>query len=163
MPTDIESLLVLLENGFRRKSWHGPNLKGSIRGLRAAEAAWRPAPGRRSIAEQTLHAAYWKYTVRRRILGVKRGSFAISGSNWFAVEAETYDERSWRAHVALLDSEHSGLRDAVEALDPLRLDAVPAGSTTTFRELIIGIAFHDVYHAGQIGLLDRLRRQNAVS
>ena len=30
-----------------------------------------------------MHAAYWKYVARRRLLGDKRGSFSLEGSNWF--------------------------------------------------------------------------------
>ena len=80
-------LLRMLEQAFDRKSWHGPNLRGSIRGVSASDAAWRPADGRHSIAEQVLHAAYWKYVVRRKLTGEKRGSFALPGSNWFSVPA----------------------------------------------------------------------------
>ena len=81
-------LLSLLDEAFDRKAWHGTTLLGSIRGLDAAAAARRPAPGRHNIWEIVVHAAYWKYAVARRI---------------------------------------------------------------------VGVAFHDIYHAGQIQLLKRLR------
>ncbi len=32
------------------------------------EAAWRPQADRHNIWEHVLHAAYWKYTVKRRLL-----------------------------------------------------------------------------------------------
>ena len=51
-------LLDLLAEAFERRSWHGTNLRGSFRGMTAAEAAWRPAPGRRNGWELALHAAY---------------------------------------------------------------------------------------------------------
>jgi hypothetical protein len=79
----IELLLGLLDEAFERKAWHGPNLRGSLRGLDAKAAAWRPGPGRHNIWETAVHAAYWKYAVRRRLTGEKRGSFARGGSNWF--------------------------------------------------------------------------------
>ncbi len=60
-------LLDLLDEAFDKKSWHGPNLRGSIRGVTAQQAAWRPGPDRHNIWELTLHAAYWKYVVRRRL------------------------------------------------------------------------------------------------
>src|SRR5262249_41209557 len=80
---EIELLLQRLDNSFDKKSWHGPNLCGSVRGLNAGQAAWRPAPGRHNVWEHVVHAAYWKYVVRRRLLGEKRGSFPLKGSNWF--------------------------------------------------------------------------------
>ena len=66
-------LLALVDEAYDRRSWHGPNLRGSLRGLSAAEAAWRPSPGRHSAWEIAVHAAYWKYAAWRRLTGEKRG------------------------------------------------------------------------------------------
>jgi hypothetical protein len=35
-------LLELLDEAFDKKSWHGPNLRGAIRGITPEQAAWRP-------------------------------------------------------------------------------------------------------------------------
>lgn len=73
---EIRLLLALLDEGFDRAAWHGPNLRGALRGLTAAHAAQRPAPGRHCIWEIALHCAYWKYAVCRRLTGEgARGSF----------------------------------------------------------------------------------------
>ena len=89
MPTlSVDVLLRLLDEAYDTKAWHGPNLRGVVRLVTPAQAAWRPAPGRHTIYELVQHAAYWKYTVRNRILGGKRGSFALKGSNWFAAPDE---------------------------------------------------------------------------
>ena len=63
----LDILLGLLDEAFERKSWHGTNLRGSLRGLPAKQAAWRPGPRRHNIWEIAVHAAYWKYAVRRRL------------------------------------------------------------------------------------------------
>jgi len=55
----------MLDDCYQRKAWHGPNLRGSLRGVTDADALWRPAKGRHNIAELAIHCAYWKYTVRR--------------------------------------------------------------------------------------------------
>ena len=39
---EIALLLRLIDEGYEKKAWHGPNLKGSIRGLSAQDADWRP-------------------------------------------------------------------------------------------------------------------------
>lgn len=155
---EIEQLLVLLDDGFNKVAWHGPNLRGSIRGVTAREAAIRPASGRHNIWEIVVHAAYWKYAVRRRILGEKRGSFSAPGSNWFE-RPKDRSEKAWRADISLLEQEHQRLREAVSAIEPEALDRPARGSKTRVRRLIAGIAFHDVYHAGQIQLIKRLIRK----
>ena len=76
-------LLTLLDEAFDKRSWHGPNLRASLRGVTAADAAWRPRPAAHNIWELALHAAYWKYVVLRKVTGAKRGGFPLPGSNFF--------------------------------------------------------------------------------
>lgn len=151
---EIQLLLRQLDQAYDRKSWHGTNLRGSIRGLSAAQAVWRPGRGRHNIQEIVVHAAYWKYTVRRRFTGERRGSFPLAGSNWFA--RATADEARWRADVRLLADMHAQLRAALAALTSSALDRTPAGSTVSNRDLLSGIVAHDLYHAGQIQLMKKL-------
>jgi uncharacterized damage-inducible protein DinB len=146
----------MLDEAFEKKAWHGPNLRGSLRGVSANEAAWRPGRGRHNIWEIAVHAAYWKYAVRRRLLGEKRGSFALKGSNWFTLPSSATEE-AWKNDVALLIAEHQRLRDAIAALPLSKLQETSGMYTIT--TLIYGIANHDIYHAGQIQLLKRLYSQ----
>jgi uncharacterized damage-inducible protein DinB len=152
--TNTQLLLALLDEAYDRQSWHGTNLRGSIRGLSADQAEWRPASRRHSIREIAIHAAYWKYAVRRRLVGDKRGSFPVKGSNWFAADPA----RSWAADVALLAGEHKALRAVVAALQDATLDRPLLKNGRTVAFLVRGIAAHDLYHAGQIQLLKRLQR-----
>ena len=103
-----------------------------------------------------MHAAYWKYTIVRRLTGRKRGSFPLAGSNFFARPIEQ-SERAWRADLALLDDMHHELRETIAALTESQLTAVESGRKATNLWLITGIAAHDLYHAGQIQLIKRLR------
>jgi len=156
--SEIALLLRMLDEAYEKKAWQGPNLRGSLRGVGAAEAAWRPAAGRHSIRELAVHAAYWKYAVRRMLTGEKRGSFSEKGSNWFDRTAPA-TEREWKADLAMLDAEHRKLREAVAALPGAALRRKPRGSQRTADTLIYGAASHDVYHTGQIQLLKRLWKQ----
>jgi len=158
---EISLLLRMIDEAYEKKAWHGPNLRGSIRGLEAQEAAWRPGPSRHSIWEIVVHAAYWKYAVRRRILGEKRGSFPLKGSNWF-VRPTSFTEKAWRNDITLLEDMHRKMRSAVAAFSAKDLDRIPRGSKVSNAAIIYGIALHDVYHAGQIQLLKRLAAQEAT-
>jgi DinB superfamily len=140
----------LLDEAYEKKTWHGPNLKQSLKGVSAAQAAWRPGAGRHNIWELTLHAAYWKYAVRRRLEGGKRGSFVLKGSNFFArPEKGKAGEAAWLADKRLLETEHRAMVEAIsKALrKPMRPKVL---------RMLYGVAFHDIYHAGQIRLLRRL-------
>lgn len=144
-------ILALLDEGYAKKTWHGPNLRQSLKGVSAEQASWRPGPGRHNIWELALHAAYWKYVARRRIEGGKRGSFALKGSNFFSrPEPGKATEVAWRRDLELLEKEHKALDLAVRRVlkTPRAKKLLP-----TF----YGVAFHDIYHAGQIRLLRRLQ------
>jgi len=126
-----------------------------VRRVDAERAAWRPGPKRHNIWEIAVHTAYWKYAVRRRITGEKRGSFTLKGSDWFERPTET-TAGAWRSDVGLLVDEHVKLRAVVATLDDRALTSKSPGSRYSTEALVRGVAAHDLYHAGQIQLLKRL-------
>ena len=159
---NVQLLLNSLDEGYRGPAWHGPSLRAALRGIDYRAAAQRPAAGRHNIWEVTVHSAFWKYAVRRRLLGAAQTSFPHRGRNWF--ERPSRDDggdgaalaEAWRKDLALLAKTHADLRDTVAALQAASLDRASRGHRQTPRFMIAGIAMHDVYHAGQIQLLRRL-------
>jgi hypothetical protein len=151
---EIDLLLEMIDQAFDHTAWHGTNLRGSLRGLTPDQAFWRPAPGRHNIWEVMIHAAYWKYAVRRRLLGEKRGTFPLKGSNWFPSPEDATGD-AWRGALRLLEQTHRDLRKAVAVFPPAQLCSRTARKKFTNAALIYGIASHDIYHAGQIQLLKR--------
>lgn len=151
----IDDLLAAVDQAYDHASWHGTNLRGSLRRVSAQQAARRPGRGRHNIWEIAVHCAYWKYAVTRRLTGAKRGSFPLKGSNWFTRPADR-SERAWRADLTLLDDTHRAMRDAIARLPASKLRARIQGRRTN-AWLIQGIAAHDLYHAGQIQVIKKLR------
>ena len=158
-PPALVTLLDGLAEGFDRRSWHGTNLNGSIRGLGTEEAAWRPRPARHNIWELIVHTAYWKYAATRRLTGATRYSFPLKGSNWFR-RPQLGTKLELTADIALLRACHRELVDAVRAIPADRLDKRQGRTRYTGAEVIRGIIAHDLYHAGQIQLLKRMYRDH---
>ena len=160
VPSRATVLLKAIDQGFDHKSWHGPILKGSLRGVTAVQAAWRPGPKRHNIWEIAVHCAYWKYSLLRRLRPDLESTFPEKGSNWFPRPRERGNkdasDKAWKADLAMLFAFHRDLRTAVASLSDAALDTIPRGSKTRIEDLVLGIAFHDIYHAGQIQLLKRL-------
>lgn len=154
---ELDILLRLVEESYKKKAWHGPNLRGSLRGLSSKEALWRPGPGRHNIWEILIHCAYWKYIVRRRITGEKKDTFPFQGSNWFN-SPHIVTDKILRSDIALLASTHRMLIEAISGMDPEALPRIPKNSKVSNETIIRGIASHDVYHAGQIQLLKKLQQ-----
>ena len=163
----VELLLKVIDGGFDRKAWHGPTLRGALRGVGAEQAAWRASPRAHNIWELTVHAAYWKYAVRRLITGEKRGSFPLDGSNWFERPIRNVPkggplERAWKTDLDLLGREHQLLKAAVAALPDAALKRRAPGKSYSLGFTIRGIAAHDLYHAGQVQLLKRLYKDSRL-
>lgn len=159
--TDKDVMIRQLEQAFDKRSWHGPNLMGSIRGLTEEQARWRPGEDRHNIWELVVHAAYWKYTVLRKLVNEPRGQFSLKGSNWFTRPSDDGNDEeglTFKDDVARLKDYHSKLVSAVRAHPVKALDKIAPGKKDTYRDIIIGVAAHDLYHAGQIQLLRRLQQ-----
>ncbi len=150
--TELAMLERALGEGFDAKAWHGPTLRGCVRGVPLETAVWKPAEDRHSIWGLVLHCAYWKHRVRCRITG--DGSRFAKGPSNFPAVPERPTVADWKDDLRLLDETHQALLGAVRSLEATELDA-PAPRRTR-REQILGIAFHDAYHAGQIRLLKKL-------
>jgi hypothetical protein len=88
--------------------------------------------------------------VRRKLEGGKRGGFLLTGSNFFLrPEAGKLTDAAWKEDKDILRSEHAALRGAITR-------AFRRPLTPKLAHVLWGVAFHDVYHAGQIRLLRRL-------
>jgi hypothetical protein len=157
----MQQLLSILDQAYDHRSWHGTNLRGSIRRVSRPQASWRPAPGRHNIWELVAHAAYWKYVVWRRLAGAPRGAFPLKGSNWFRRPHDASDA-AWQAGRTLLEDMHRSLRAAAASLLARELTRTLNGGKETGFSLLSGAAAHDLYHAGQIQLLKKLSAHVAV-
>lgn len=154
----IAVLIQNLQRAFDKRSWHGPNLMGSIRGITPEDAAWRPQPERHNIWEYIVHAAYWKYRVARLLDPGAAQSFPLDGSNFFERPIEP-TRSALKDDVEILKDWHGRLLATVESVDESTMsDAV--GEFTRL-DLILGAAAHDVYHAGQIRLIRRMQSQES--
>ena len=154
-PPTISLLLHIVDQAFDTKAWHGTTLRGALRGLTPEVALWRPASGRHNIWEYLLHAAYWKYIVRRRLTRDRSIRFPRTPSNWPS-PPNPATTKVLKADIRLLVEEHRLLREAIAGFPARRLNAKAPESQWTYAEHIHGIAAHDLYHTGQIQLAKRL-------
>ena len=157
MDERVRLLLAVFDQAYTAPSWHGTPLKGTIRGVGARDALWRPGPKRHCIWDLVLHTAYWKCMVRRRLLRDPEISFPRGGANWPALP-EPPNEGAWQRDRALLDEQHRLLRRAIATLKPSALGERGWRSKWRIEQEVYGIASHDLYHAGQIQILKRLYR-----
>lgn len=143
----------ILSEAWGPGAWHGADLKAAIADVPPALAFWRPAKGRHNIAEIALHHAFFARSVRAQISGRPVEPFVLPGEEWFVVN----DEKTlpWAKIQSALESEQQRLAELVASVETVTTSS-PLAATERFN-LVLGIASHAIYHAGQVQLIKRLR------
>jgi len=142
----------ILEEGYGPGAWYGSDFRDAVARVSAATAFKRPAKGRHNIAEVALHQAFWANEATSRLTGAARAALPLEGEDWFEVADDK--KLSWKKIVATLDAAQQRLSQAVaEVASGARTS--PLGEAERF-DLIVGIAGHAAYHAGQIQLIKKL-------
>src|SRR5437879_3971502 len=116
MDGEKKLLLDSVDEAFDGGSWHGPSLRGALRGLDVRSATFRPGAERHDIWELIVHIAYWKFIVRRRLSGDVKARFVYRGRGFFN-EPDVTTPVALRKDVSLLAREHRMLHRSVETMD----------------------------------------------
>jgi hypothetical protein len=143
----------VLQEGYGRGAWHGPDLKAALGDVTPELAFQRPAPGRHNIAEIALHHAYYVRSVWTLVSGRPADPFVLTGEDWFEVSDE--QRLSWARILTTLESEQQRLVTLMDELEAGR--AAAAVSDDERFGLVLGITCHAIYHAGQVQLIKRLQ------
>lgn len=149
----VVQLEGLLREAWAGPAWHGPSLRRIARDLDAGSAWRRPVGASHSPWEILLHLAYWKYRVTRRITGERGPRFPRGPANWPDAPAVADAER-WAEDVALLEAMHAELLEVAAGLTDR--DLTRQVGRHTVEESLRGMALHDLYHGGQVRLLQRM-------
>ena len=150
---ESERLADQIARALNGEAWHGPSWREVLEGVGRTAALQRPVPGAHSIAEIVLHATTWHDVARRRLLG--EDPAVTDEQDW--PKAAFATEQEWKEAVARLFDTGGALRDTVAAFPPARLPEKRPNVDQNWYTLAIGILQHDLYHAGQVGLLRKAR------
>jgi len=142
----------IFDEGHGPTAWHGNNLRAAIDNVSPELAFRRPGKGRHNIAEVALHHAFCAHSVIGHLTGTDPGTFAVEGSDWFEL---TGSSLTWEAVRSTVDATQQRLTGVVADIGSGAL-ASPLDGREQF-DLVLGVACHAVYHAGQIQLIKALR------
>jgi len=143
-----------IRRAFEGDAWHGDSIKELLAGVTAATAAARPIKNAHSIWELVLHIAAWDDAVLRRIGGA---AVELTKQQDFPPVKDT-SPAAWRRTLSHLEKTHNDLIRAVAAFPDSRLQDQVPGKTEEYYDfyyMFSGIVQHELYHAGQIALLEK--------
>ena len=151
-----------LETAFLGKPWYGKPISEIITDGDWQAAFNKPAGSVHSVAHIILHMTGWTEEVISRF----QGNPAAEPARGDWPEPAEPSEQNWHQLVIDLDEANSNLIKAMQAFpddkwDELINDQREMGEpVTTYRELVHGFIQHQIYHAGQIALLNRMNHVN---
>jgi uncharacterized damage-inducible protein DinB len=151
---EVERITDQVAAGYRNGAWVNVSVRDLLLNLSPAEAAARPIVGAHSAWEIALHLAFWHDAVRRR-LGGETVDYRPE-EDWPTPGEPT--DANWHAALEGLDEAHQALVNAVQTLNPDKLDQLVPGKSFTVYCMLHGIPQHDLYHGGQIMLLRKAIR-----
>ena len=155
IPASVASSILsrLLDEGYGPGAWHGADLRAAVADVSDTTAFWRPGEARHNIAEVALHHAFCAHSVIGQLTGKDAGPFVIDGSDWFELSGSSL---TWEAVRSTLDATLQRLAGVVADIGS-GVVASPLDGREQF-DLVLGVASHAIYHAGQIQLIKVMAR-----
>jgi uncharacterized damage-inducible protein DinB len=153
--TEVERIADQIRRAFEGDAWHGPALMELLPAVNSMVANSHPINNAHSVWEIVNHLTAWKRAVLQRMNG--QAVELIGEQDWPTVRDDS--EEAWQKTLEALQDTQKELYDAVVALPESRLDERVPNRDHTIRYMLVGVAQHELYHAGQIAVL----RKAAVS
>lgn len=135
-----------------------PPLSGALRGLTAAEAAWKPAPARHSIWQIVRHLILWKRGVLDAWDEDPPDGNQLAAADWLEAAGSEADwERDRRTLLEISDEFLTRARALDDAGLAKQMVWYKGGATQPLAVRVVRTTTHDIYHAGQIMYLRALQ------
>jgi uncharacterized damage-inducible protein DinB len=157
MNTTAQKLELELKKVFSGQPWYGSPIYTILNGVTFESAYEKPAGHVHNIAEIILHMLSWTEEVIDR-LNEKPASMPLSG-NWPQTGAP--DEQKWKTWIDDLKLVNANLVKTIRDFpaekwnEPI-VDERPGKPVTTYEEQVYGFIQHQIYHSGQIAILNRI-------
>jgi len=155
---EVDRIVARLQRLHAGDAWHGSSVRDVLHGIDAQRAAARPLPQAHTIWEILLHMTAWLDEVRERLGGGTPG--LPRAGDWPAVS-----DTSAAAWQRALDSHavaHAALLAMLERFDASQLPRTvggererESGTGVSYEVMLHGLAEHEAYHSGQIGILKK--------
>ena len=154
--TETQRILEHYDRTMHGDAWYSYPVWQVLDGISVEKAAMRPLANAHSIWEIVGHMAFWEEVAARRLGGLRAG--LEEDRNFPAMPEAT--EVNWQKTLEEFRASNQAFREALQKLDPARLNELSAAGERSFYDEAHGLIEHHVYHAGQIALLAKAMHQS---
>lgn len=151
--SEVKRIISLLKEIYYGPAWHGPAIKELLKGVTAKKALAKPVKGFHSIWEVVLHLTTWTEVAEKRVKGEKVQQ-VTSEKDWPFYSNKT--EKAWKKALENLDFHQKKLLQSLKKTKDAKLSEKVQRSGSRLDTLLYGTINHEMYHAGQIGVLKKL-------
>lgn len=156
MKNQLETVIHNLQECFDGKPWYGIPVMEKLNAI-----PWQivndSTDGSKSIAVLVQHIINWRIFTLKKLSGDEKYNIIIDGENdWDEIHINSPED--WISlKVKLQTTQDNLLKALADQSDELLEQKVP-GKTYTFGPILTSIAQHDIYHLGQIAMLNAMHQ-----
>jgi len=156
MRTNLEYIIKDLKECFDGKPWYGDSVMKKLDGI-----DWRVVNdkvyGEKTIAVLLQHMINWRIFVLKKLEGDVAYDIIIDQLNDWTVTTVN-NEQEWQALLNMIRSNQEKiLKHLVKCDDDLLNETVP-GKKYKFGPILRSLHQHDIYHLGQIAMLNSMAK-----
>lgn len=158
MKSRIYHLIQSLEHVMQGSPWYGESVMEKLERLDYQMVNKVPTGLSNSIARLVKHMISWRQFAIEKLKGNDAYDIRLNTpDDWPEVNIQT--EEQWRHLLQELHATQDQLFSQLRARNEEDLEQPCHGKSYSLGFLVDGILQHDVYHLGQIALLDKMLRQ----
>jgi uncharacterized damage-inducible protein DinB len=146
---EIERILDQVNRAWGGPSWTGVEVQSLLDEIPDDQARAHPLPGAHSIIELVAHITAWMNVVSDRLGG--QAKKLSPEEDWRDVTQLT-----WLEAIIAIENAQSRLCDVIARMTSDDLDKIVPGRDYNAYVMLHGVIQHNLYHAGQIGLLKKV-------
>lgn len=156
MHSQLETIIYNLEESFDGKPWYGISVMEKLNAV-----PWQVTNdtiyGVKSIAVLVQHITNWRVFVLKKLEGDTNYQIEMDSENdWTDIQISSKEE--WNVLKSeLRDTQDRLLQMLSKETDQILEKQVP-GKEYAFWPILVSIAQHDIYHLGQIAMLNSMKQ-----
>jgi len=154
MTSELEHIVHNLEECFDGKPWYGISMMEKLDSINW-EIVNDKMYGSKTIAVLVQHIINWRIFLLRKLEGDEAYDLVIDGPmDWTDTHIE--NEQEWEDLKLQLRQTQSALLEKLSVATAALLERQVPGKKYTFLPILTSISQHDIYHLGQIAMLNTM-------
>ena len=152
MKRSIKSYAEELAKVYEGDPWYGKPIKSLLQEVKA-EDAFKNGHAKHSIYQIVNHMLAWRELLLKRLNGDSKATIKLNSEQDWAPNPPKADIQNWKDVIERLQKNQEGLLKNLKSRSDDDLSNELAESGATLDMHLDGLLQHDIYHAGQVGLL----------